>query len=52
MTRLDTLLSPQGQELLDRLADQEVTPDTVLRLGVELRRIYPGRPRRRRAGPA
>ncbi|MGH8886985.1 MAG: hypothetical protein ACRDYX_17810 [Egibacteraceae bacterium] len=41
MTPLEILLSPQGLELLDRLAGQELASDTSLRLGAELRRAYP-----------
>ncbi len=39
--QLTMLLSPQGRELLDRLAVEETTPDTILRLASQLRRIYP-----------
>jgi SAM-dependent methyltransferase len=39
--QLTMLLSPLGRELLDRLAAQETTPDTVLRLASQLRRTYP-----------
>jgi SAM-dependent methyltransferase len=35
------LLSPQGQELLDRLSGEEVTPDRALRLAEQLRGSYP-----------
>lgn len=38
---LDALVSPIGQELLDRLARVEVTPETELRVGALLRREYP-----------
>lgn len=39
--QLTMLLSPQGRELLDRLAAEETAPDTILRLASQLRRIYP-----------
>ncbi len=39
--QLTMLMSPQGRELLDRLAAEETTPDTVLRLASQLRRSYP-----------
>jgi len=39
--RFELLRSPLGKELLDWLAEQEVTPDTVLRIGSQLRRSYP-----------
>src|SRR5260370_39526859 len=39
--QLGMLLSRQGRELLDRLAAEETTPDTVLRLASQLRRTYP-----------
>src|SRR5215475_5238005 len=35
------LLSPHGRELLDRLAVEQTTPDTILRLAAQLRRTYP-----------
>jgi SAM-dependent methyltransferase len=35
------LLTPAGQELLDRLAGEDVTPDRALALSAELRRSYP-----------
>jgi SAM-dependent methyltransferase len=35
------LLTPAGQELLDRLAGEDVTPDRALALSTELRRSYP-----------
>ena len=38
---LAALVSPIGQELLDRLARMEVTPETELRVGAQLRREYP-----------
>lgn len=38
---LKALVSPIGQELLDRLARMEVTPETELRVGALLRREYP-----------
>ncbi|MGH3821458.1 MAG: class I SAM-dependent methyltransferase [Pseudonocardiaceae bacterium] len=38
---LAALVSPIGQELLDRLARVEVTPQTELRVGAVLRREYP-----------
>ena len=41
VARLELLLSPLGKELLDCLAEQEVTPDSVLRIGSQLRRRYP-----------
>jgi hypothetical protein len=39
--RLDALLSPSGQELLARLAEERPTPETELRLAATLRRDYP-----------
>lgn len=39
---LEALVSPIGQEVLDRLARVEVTPETELRVGALLRREYPG----------
>ncbi|MGH3792771.1 MAG: THUMP-like domain-containing protein [Pseudonocardiaceae bacterium] len=39
--QLAALVSPAGQELLNRLAQLEVTPDTELRVGAQLRRDYP-----------
>jgi hypothetical protein len=39
--RLDALLSPAGQALLDRLAVVEVSGDAGLRLGQALRKEYP-----------
>jgi hypothetical protein len=36
-----SLLSPQGRELLDRLAGEEVTPDRALALSASLRAEYP-----------
>ena len=39
--QLSMLLSPQGRELLDRLAAEETTPDTALRLASQLRRSHP-----------
>jgi SAM-dependent methyltransferase len=41
MTAQAALLSPPGQELLDRLSGQDVTPDRALRLAQELRGSYP-----------
>jgi len=41
VARFELLRSPLGKELLDRLAEQEVTPDRVLRIGSQLRRSYP-----------
>ena len=47
VARFELLRSPPGQELLDHLGAQEVTPgratrpDTALRLGTQLRRRYP-----------
>jgi hypothetical protein len=38
---LADLLSAEGQELLDRLGTEEVTPDRALRLAEELRGRYP-----------
>jgi hypothetical protein len=39
--RLEALLSPRGRELLDRLGQEAVTPDTALRVAVRLRAEYP-----------
>src|ERR1700749_1366430 len=39
--RLEALLSPPGRELLDRLKQEAVTPDTALRVSVRLRAEYP-----------
>ncbi|MDQ2791527.1 MAG: class I SAM-dependent methyltransferase [Actinomycetota bacterium] len=41
MSQLQLLVSPIGRELLDRLARQEVTPETELRVAGALRRDYP-----------
>jgi predicted RNA methylase len=41
VSQAELLLSPAGQELLDRLAGREITPDVALRLGAELRGSYP-----------
>lgn len=41
LSELDALVSPIGQELLDRLVRVEVTPETELRVGALLRREYP-----------
>jgi hypothetical protein len=41
VTRFEALRSTPGRQLLDELAGQEVTPDTALRVGTELRRRYP-----------
>jgi hypothetical protein len=41
LARFEMLRSALGRQLLDDLAGQEVTPDTALRLGTELRRRYP-----------
>lgn len=41
LSHLEALVSPAGQELLDRLAGVEVTQDTELRVGALLRRDYP-----------
>ncbi|HET8524017.1 MAG TPA: hypothetical protein VFL82_12325 [Thermomicrobiales bacterium] len=41
LKRLSLLLSPAGQELLDRLRTTEVTRDTELRVATALRRAYP-----------
>ena len=37
---LEALVSPIGQELLDRLARVEITPETELQVSVSLRREY------------
>ena len=39
--RLEALLSPPGRELLDRLKQEAVTPDTALPVSVRLRAEYP-----------
>jgi hypothetical protein len=39
--QLTMLMSRQGRELLGRLAAEETTPDTILRLASQLRRTYP-----------
>ncbi len=39
--RFAALLTPAGQELLGYLADQAITPDSMLRLGTQLRARYP-----------
>jgi SAM-dependent methyltransferase len=41
MSRADELLTPAGQQLLDRLRGLDVTPDQALRLAEELRGRYP-----------
>jgi SAM-dependent methyltransferase len=41
MTSPTALLSPAGQELLDRLSGQDVTPERALKLARELRGHYP-----------
>jgi SAM-dependent methyltransferase len=41
LSQLDALVAPIGQELLDRLARLEVTPEIELRVGALLRRDYP-----------
>jgi hypothetical protein len=41
VARFELLRSPLGKELLDWLAEQEVTSHTVLRIGSQLRRRYP-----------
>lgn len=41
LVRFDALVSPVGQELLARLAQIDVTPETELRVGTLLRREYP-----------
>jgi hypothetical protein len=40
-SQLTALLSPQGRELLDRLAPAAADPYTLFRLAVQLRRDYP-----------
>jgi len=40
-SQLEALAAPIGRELLDRLAQLEVTPATELRVGARLRRDYP-----------
>ena len=39
--RLEALLSPPGRELLDRLKQEDVTPDTALPVSMRLRAEYP-----------
>jgi SAM-dependent methyltransferase len=39
--RLEELLSPRGRELLDRLKQEDVTPDTALAVSERLRAHYP-----------
>jgi SAM-dependent methyltransferase len=39
--RVEALLSPRGQELLDRLNREAVTPDTALAVSTRLRTEYP-----------
>ena len=39
--RLEALLSPRGRELLDRLKQEAVTPDTAMRVSMRLRVEYP-----------
>ncbi|MFN2478383.1 MAG: class I SAM-dependent methyltransferase [Pseudonocardiaceae bacterium] len=41
VARLEALVSPIGRELLGRLAQLDVTPQTELRVGALLRRDYP-----------
>ncbi|MGH3934375.1 MAG: THUMP-like domain-containing protein [Pseudonocardiaceae bacterium] len=41
LSRLAELVTPTGQDLLDRLARLEVTPETELRVAALLRRDYP-----------
>ena len=41
LSQVEALVSPTGQELLDRLARVDVTPETELRVGALLRRDYP-----------
>jgi hypothetical protein len=41
VARFEMLRSPLGRALLDELAGREVTPETALRVGTELRRRYP-----------
>ncbi|MGB6164688.1 MAG: hypothetical protein WBF75_19385, partial [Pseudonocardiaceae bacterium] len=41
LEELAVLVAPRGQEVLDRLARVEVTPETELRVGAVLRRDYP-----------
>jgi SAM-dependent methyltransferase len=41
LSQVEALVSPIGQELLDRLARLDVTPETELRVGALLRRDYP-----------
>ena len=38
---LEDLLSPRGRELLNRLKQEAVTPDTALRVSLRLRVQYP-----------
>jgi hypothetical protein len=42
VTRFEALLSPPGRELLGRLAAEQLTPDSALRINAALRREYPG----------
>jgi hypothetical protein len=41
LARFDALLSPRGRELLARLEDEDVTPQTALRVATVLRAEYP-----------
>lgn len=41
IARFHLLLSEQGQQLLNRLAQEELTPENELRLSTQLRREYP-----------
>jgi SAM-dependent methyltransferase len=41
VARFGALLTPRGQELQDRLAQESVTPDSALRVGTLLRAEYP-----------
>jgi SAM-dependent methyltransferase len=41
VARLDALLTPRGQELLDRLKREDVTQETALRVATLLRAEYP-----------
>lgn len=41
MTRLETLLGPQGRELAQRLDQESITPATALQVGTSLRAEFP-----------
>jgi len=41
LARFESLLTPQGQELLTLLAHEQVTPESALRIGARLRQAHP-----------